>query len=106
MFIAGQANSEPKPRRGEMCKSLDEPTDDPHSAPTERRYISGCVGYKHFVPTGLVLLVFCVLLVSLFRDSHVFASSTAALCAVPPLHKASADPQDQNIHFSKLLHNN
>ena len=62
--------------------------------------------YKHFIPTGLVVLLFCVLFVAFVRDSNVSASSTTALEPTPLLDKTSAEPQDQNIDFSKFFHNN
>jgi len=70
-----------------------------------RRFL-GRIIYKHFVPTGLVVLMFCVLLLTFIRDSNVSASSLTELDPTPLLDKGTAEPQDQNIDFSKFYHNN
>ena len=54
---------------------------------------------------GLVVLVFCVLALTFVRDLKVSASSMIALDSTIP-DKPVADPQDQNIDFSKFRHDN
>jgi c(7)-type cytochrome triheme protein len=104
MFIARRAKTEPQPHRGEMCQAQVEGIRE-HSAPTERRHIFGGGFYKHLVPTGLVVLVLVVMCLAFVRNSNVSASSTTV--APPALaDMGSAEPQDQNIDFSKFSHNN
>jgi c(7)-type cytochrome triheme protein len=105
MFIARRAKTEPQPHRGEMCKAQVERIRE-HSAPTERRHISRGGFYKHLVPTGLVVLVFVVMGLAFVRNSNVSASSTTAVAPPTLLDMSSAEPQDQNIDFSKFYHNN
>ena len=69
-------------------------------------YWVGRILYKHFVPTGLVVLVFSVLFLSLVRNSNVSASSLTELDPTPLLNKDYEHSQDQNINFSKFYHNN
>jgi c(7)-type cytochrome triheme protein len=106
MFIDRRANQEPQPHRGEMWESQDEPSHNPHSAPTERPHIFGRVFYKHFVPTGLVVLVVSALCLGVVRDFKVAASSTAALAPLSLLEPGGPEPQDQNIDFAKFQHKN
>ena len=62
--------------------------------------------FYYFIPMGLVVLVFGVLLLVYVRDLKVLASSMTALDSTPTLDKTDLDPQDQNIDFSKFLHSN
>ena len=62
--------------------------------------------YKNFIPTGLVVVAFCVLLLAFVHDSNVSASSKAALGPTLLLDNGPPEPQDQNIDFSKFFHNN
>ena len=106
MFIEGRAEPEPAPHEGAMCRSQDEDSSDPHSAPTERRHLLGCHPYRHSVPTGLAVLILCVLFLVFIRDLNVSASSMTALDLTPLLDMGSPEPPDQNIDFSKFYHNN
>lgn len=62
--------------------------------------------YKHLVPTGLILVTLCVLLLALLRDSNVSASPMIAFDSMPPRNEATADTQEQTIDFSKFKHDN
>jgi c(7)-type cytochrome triheme protein len=77
-----------------------------HSAPMGRRHILGGGFYKHLVPTGLGVLVFVVMCLAIVRNSNVSASSTSPVAPPALLDMSSAEPQDQNIDFSKFHHNN
>jgi len=59
-----------------------------------------------FVLAGLIVLVFCILLLVIVHDIRVLASSMTMLGSTPHLDKADVDPQDQNIDFSTFLHKN
>lgn len=109
MFIDTRAKPEPEPRRGETCESLDGPSHDIHPAPTERRHIFDCKFYKHFVPTGLVVLLVALVVGLALSVRPSSASPSEGVVSMELLSGGSSFlpvPQDQNIDFSKFLHNN
>jgi c(7)-type cytochrome triheme protein len=55
---------------------------------------------------GLVGLVFCGLFLIFVHESDVNGSTMTALYPTPLSDKNFAEPQDQNIDFSKFYHNN
>jgi c(7)-type cytochrome triheme protein len=109
MFIDIQAKAEPEPHRGEICKSPDQSFRDQHSAPTERRHIFEYDVYKHFVPTGLIVIAVALMIgLGLSSRSSAATSSAGGISMAPPNSRSefTAEPKDQNIDFSKYYHNN
>ncbi|MDQ2855177.1 MAG: hypothetical protein M3R68_02520 [Acidobacteriota bacterium] len=107
MLIDRRAKTEPQPQPGEIWKSPNEGTGEPHFAPSERWHVFVGGLYKHFVPTGLLVLAcFVLFLSSVHGSKNASASSVAALEPARLAEESAVDPQDQNIDFSKFLHNN
>ena len=61
MFIDKRAKQESQLRRSGMCELLPQ-SDDPYCAPPELPRRSESRFYRHFVPTGLIVLTFAVCL--------------------------------------------
>ena len=105
MFIERHHKPEPEPRRGAMCRPVDQTIGKLHSAPTERRQNSSLEIYKHLVSTGLLIVALVILFLSSAHNSSVLASDAPELYPAVLLGN-SAEAQDQPIDFSKFYHKN
>lgn len=77
-----------------------------HSTLRQRRDIFSGGFYEHFVPASLVVLVVAALFAGCGRESTPTASSNNPVVATTPLNTSVAEPQGQNIDFSKFYHDN
>jgi len=104
MFIARRTKAELRPRRGEIRKALDKAQS--HPAAAERPHVPGRRFYKHLVAVGLVTSVLGISLLAFVRGPNASASSMRLNDSSLVANMSPAEPQDQNIDFSRFLHSN
>src|SRR4029079_17857129 len=98
MFIARRTKAEASPGDGEMRKVLDKAQ---HPAAAERPHVPDRGFYKHVVAVGVVTLVLGISSLAFVRGPNASASSINS--SLPLANISPAEPQDQNIDFSKFL---